>query len=752
MAFGKLDVEITAVAGPSTADRNLVVVFYYRPMQYGTYGQHVAYRVPVTLPEGKASVKVTIPHVQSNQVAWDVAVFESGRDIEDKRGRAPNTLDYQYVYHDGRSTLGFLVDDDEPPAEIHAAAVLLTQENANNQNARVAMPGMGGLTVQGQATGAEMMLLSQASVDWRLYLPNDAWILSANTLRAILNKQPRVADALRNYVACGGRLLVFNARDSESLADIDRLLDVQLESVESKRADVWTKIKQPDDPWWEKSLSVNQSQYLLQIAKNEAIRIQTAEQGLTASQALEATLLGLSQNGQATAVADAVNKAAVSQNGDALRSLRLEGVMYDAFLLADTWVHLKLGAHNDNLADLADILSLEYPSWYLSEARYYLAERFETEAILKRSYLNGTVLVSVKPLPELPTSLHEFLARSELYGSVCHQVSDQVDGNWFWKNMIAAVGKPPVWIFCGIVSLFALILGPGLLFVTGRLKRRSLMIFLVPAFSSIATLIIVAYGVFHEGFETYVRVSSVQFIDPATGRGFAWSRQNYFSGLPPREGIVFAEDTYARPVASADSNRYRGDSNPRKGASVTVDLSESQRWIGWLKAREQQQLMIGHPLSEVSPPLALEGLYDDSVSVRNCTAHDFPLVVLRGADENYYYTEALRAGDSVVLRPLLKADMGSSANRIFNDIKPQVPEELRGGSMMTLGSRRGMSSATINDASDALNQVFTRYLSDRPEIPPFGFAVVQTHSDQVEVPVEGKIEEGTHVILGVQPW
>ncbi len=74
-------------------------------------------------------------------------------------------------------------------------------------------------------------------------------------------------------------------------------------------------------------------------------------------------------------------------------------------------------------------------------------------------------------------------------------------------------GKPPIWAFCVIVALFGALLGPGLLYFTGRMERRSLMIFLVPTISLLATVAVIAYGIFHEGFDTHVRLFSVTAYD-----------------------------------------------------------------------------------------------------------------------------------------------------------------------------------------------------------------------------------------------
>ncbi len=118
--------------------------------------------------------------------------------------------------------------------------------------------------------------------------------------------------------------------------------------------------------------------------------------------------------------------------------------------------------------------------------------------------------------------------------TVAAKLQSDNDGNWFWRNLILSVGKPPVWTFCVFVALFSSLIGPGLLAFTGRMKRRSLLILLVPAISLAATLIIVSYSLLHEGLGTSIRVTGVMALETRSGSGFVWTRQNYFSGLPPR--------------------------------------------------------------------------------------------------------------------------------------------------------------------------------------------------------------------------
>jgi hypothetical protein len=383
-------------------------------------------------------------------------------------------------------------------------------------------------------------------------------------------------------------------------------------------------------------------------------------------------------------------------------------------------------------------------------ARDQLITAVETESVLARRYLNGTVLVASKPVHEMPGQLLTH-ALQQTANSAGQALAAETDGDWFWRNLISAVGKPPVWMFCVMVGLFGAMLGPGLLLFTGRIKRRSLMIFLVPCLSCLATLSILVYSVLHEGFETYLRVASVQFVDPHSGEGFAWSRQNFFSGLPPREGLTFGEHTYVRPVSVVEGNSY-GYPNPR-GAACVVGLGENQNWRGWLKPREQQQMLVGHSLTQASLPIAVEQTAPQQIKLSNLTDEKIPLVVVRGGGEDYYVGEGLEPAGSQLFDARDRVAAMTNVGRLMNDLRPTVPPELNmRGSLGGWGSRRSNVSIGNNQQPDVLNNALTSYLSERGQLPKFAIVAVLTDSDRIEVPLQGISAENVHVVIGVQPW
>jgi hypothetical protein len=51
-----------------------------------------------------------------------------------------------------------------------------------------------------------------------------------------------------------------------------------------------------------------------------------------------------------------------------------------------------------------------------------------------------------------------------------------------------------------------------------------------------------------------------------------------------------------------------------------------------------------------------------------------------------------------------------------------------------------------------LNSAFTRYLTERSQLPKFAMVAVLTESDVIEVPLQGISAENVHVVIGVKPW
>ncbi|MCA9133246.1 MAG: hypothetical protein KDA45_08825 [Planctomycetales bacterium] len=710
---------------PSVADRHLVLVYYLKPFSAGSRGSF-AYHVPLRLAEGSREVTVEVPHVPQDsldQGVWEVVLYEGGRDIKDKQQRANNQGAPQWLQYDSSSLANCAALSGSGEAidavrQTLARLAALQQPQQGNLGPAVAPTG------PTWAGSVQVLPLTEASEDWRRYFPYASWSISATTLQELCGRYPARAAALRKYVAAGGVLLIHGADQPPHLSAVQDFLSPNAASPPPAE---WSSVQTPQQRWW------------LLSASEEVAPPSTAP-------------------------------------------LKLDGLamVHDAALVADSWLQARWGGHLSNGEAIAQQLGAETTlNDSLLEIRDNLLAPLSTEKLLVHDHLFGKVLLASQPLEQLPWRL---LEQTEFpYNPTLVSISSDADGNWFWRNLIQAVGKPPVWIFCGMVALFGGLLGPGLLIFTGRMQRRSLMIFLVPLISLFATGAIIAYGILHEGFETHIRLTSVQIIAPDGQLGFVWSRQNYFSGLPPREGLIFEADTYARPVYAEQASGFPGDSNPRRGVSCNVSLQGQQQWRGWLRPRQQQQLLVGQAMKTIALPIAIEPsgqsppaapLRDatlrqeplrqesrtESVTfavLRNLTSAALPLVVFRGAADDYYFYENLDAGQRVVLASAERAAVAEKISQAVVDYRPQLPPELdNAGSLLNFGTGRRAAVIGLGggDDLDVVNTTFRRSMSDQFELPPFGFAVLARESAAVQLPLAGTSSENLHLIRGEQPW
>lgn len=696
-------ITVANTSRPSPADRNLVVVLYMTAWGSGI-DEGFSYTVPVRLGEGQSQVEVSIPAFQpGQQVAWDVAVFENGRDLEDRSRRPRNQNDFQWLYEQNSlSGIATIQGSTEQASQLtQQLQRLATERGRANGGQIVAVPG--GVTGQGMTAFGRIVPIGRVDRDWRCFLPHYMWILSAATLMELQQNEPEAADALRTYLAAGGRLLVHSCQGHMRPEDVEQFLGRTAGALPATR---WETVKTPPQPWWQ---------------------VRPGNQ--------------------------------TSEGKTPVESLTLAGLVSDTAAATETVLRSKVGQHLENLAELDNSISLEPDLYYgefegwLGKAREQAMAVFDSERFLILPYLAGDVIFCDLPLADVsPRLLDTVASGSSAYDTVTSQTSFSADGNWFWCNLIDAVGKPPVWTFAVIVTLFGLLLGPGLLVFTGRLQRRSLMIFLVPSLSLLATIAIVSYGVLHEGFDTHIRITSLTYYDAGTERAFVWSRQNYFSGLPPREGLRFNPQTYVRPVA-VDENQSGGPYGPpRDRADANVLLTEGQQWRGWLRARQQQQLFIGHAGSAAEPPVKVARVNATQIRVENRTHQSLPFVLLRGGGADYFISEvAIPAGESVVLDRMSEQEVKPEIARHMVDRKPEPPSEMSDGGQLLSFGRRARRATTIA-SQDMIQNALRQYFSDALAMEPFTFATLTESNDLLEVPLQGQQSDGLHLVIGRQAW
>jgi hypothetical protein len=710
ISTGEAKIDITNNSGPSTSDRNLEAVVYIKP--WDGHSSNVAYHMPIRLAEGQTTVTARIPFVSpALQSMWAVDIFENGRNIRDNRKNRKGELSYSWLNLGNQQheyqIAGLLASDAKPSRETKNLIALQNLMN-DQQTALVTLGTPAGVP---NARFGEMLPVGEASADWRNYYRFGTWILSGSAVVEINASFPEVASALRNYLVAGGSLIVYEVNSPEAMRELNRLLK---STIDRDNADSWSSIQLGGQVWW----AIDASEL-----EDERI-VPKADEVLAGGQIVAA------------------------------------GAAHDAILLLDTWAEATFGGHITNANNILSELGFQDVSpkkLYQTRDKWLLA--LESEKIVQRPYGNGRVVVATQPLYALSKAQQSHLVFNYYGNNIAmgtHLTRQDRDGEWYFQNIIEEVGKPPVWMFCGIVALFGTLLGPGLLFLTGRIERRSLMIFLAPVISIIATALIVAYGILHEGFDTYVRVHSATIYDVPAGVGFSWSRQNIFSGLPPGDGLQFPRETFVRQVFDTESSRsYPGDMDPRRGQRSNVYVGEKQVWMDTVKPRQHQQFLVGHPIDGTSMPISTErDPASEGLIVTNLTKSALPFVLLRGSNDEYFLEFDLQPREVRQCSANKLEDIASKISKLNVDYKPKVPEELLvRNSLMNFGnSRARWGTGGTGATNDLIMTIFENYLVDKTQLQPFQYVTLLREFDQIAVPVKGKQSSHAHLVLGVDPW
>jgi hypothetical protein len=166
-----------------------------------------------------------------------------------------------------------------------------------------------------------------------------------------------------------------------------------------------------------------------------------------------------------------------------------------------------------------------------------------------------------------------------------------------------------------------------------------------------------------------------------------------------------------------------------------------------LRAREQQQFLIGHPV-KLSVPLKVTKTGNRSVRIRNLTPEEVPFALVRDGAQGYYLAEGLAAGASVECEVQSHEDIGGLLARYRADFIPTIPVGLQ-----VLGSWSGFNGDAFT--ADVVDHAWLGNLSedmDKSMLPPYGFVTLLRNNDQIYVPVAGKNSESTHLVLGRLVW
>jgi hypothetical protein len=163
------------------------------------------------------------------------------------------------------------------------------------------------------------------------------------------------------------------------------------------------------------------------------------------------------------------------------------------------------------------------------------------------------------------------------------------DAARYWQNLPSDSGaanavlpvvenlKIPTRGIVVIMLVFIILIGPVNIIVLNRRKRRTWMLWTIPAISFATTLIVFAYSLLREGITPDARIAGLTYLDQETHRAASMGIEGFYCPLTPSGGLTFESGTEATALVATGYG---------SGASREVDWTQSQHFTrGWVSAR-----------------------------------------------------------------------------------------------------------------------------------------------------------------------
>jgi hypothetical protein len=331
---------------------------------------------------------------------------------------------------------------------------------------------------------------------------------------------------------------------------------------------------------------------------------------------------------------------------------------------------------------------------------------------------------------------------------VRHGLSLQGANHDFWEFLVPGTGKAPVWPFCVLITLFAILIGPVNYFVLQRQKRLYLMLITIPLGAALVTFGLFAYAVVTDGLSTRLRTRSYTHLDQRTGRAVNWSRQSYYASVAPAGGLSFPEDAAVYPFeqypVNSDYDRWE-----RQRVYAWDDGQHFQS--GYMSSRVTSQFLVVH-----SRPSTASIVFSQTHGPKQATnklGAKVEYLLVRDQDGNYFFAENAADGATFALTPTDFAKQKNALIRRMLTNRPELPPGFDPNQLSGLWRRYG-PYAYRNNAGDSetglLERGLERILNAQKDTMHAGsYIAIVDKSPEVPIGIEGARQEASfHVVEG----
>jgi len=232
--------------------------------------------------------------------------------------------------------------------------------------------------------------------------------------------------------------------------------------------------------------------------------------------------------------------------------------------------------------------------------------------------------------------------------------------------------KIPVRGIVIIMLAFIIVIGPVNMIYLNRIKRRTWMLWTIPAISFATTLIVFAYSLLREGITPDTRIAGLTVLDQASHRAATVGGTAFYCPLTPSGGLHFDFGTEATPLVQFDYG---------SGTSREVDWTQSQHFSrGWVSARVPAHFH----LRKTETRRERIQIVNEHGTLRVVNGLGAPIKSLwvADADMNFYEAENVAAGQiaGLILSKQPQPSEKSGANGLLRDISFAAHAESLGDS------------------------------------------------------------------------
>jgi hypothetical protein len=212
----------------------------------------------------------------------------------------------------------------------------------------------------------------------------------------------------------------------------------------------------------------------------------------------------------------------------------------------------------------------------------------------------------------------------------------------------------------GLMLVFVIAIGPLNIIVLNRRKRRTWMLWTIPAISLTTTLAVFAYSLLREGVTPTVRISGFTVLDQTSHHAETIGAEGIYCPLTPGGGLHFDAETEVTPLVSADYS---------SGSAREIDWSQTQFFTrGWVAARVPAFFHL-RKSETCRDRLQVENI-DGHLKVLNGLGAPMKSVWYADASMNIYTAHDVAAGESAELtleKRLQSSNLAGPAG-LFHDI------------------------------------------------------------------------------------